>query len=211
MIKVIKDEKMAIRAVIWDIGGVLVRTEDYEPRRRLAERLGLSREALETLVFGSEMGQKAQMGMVSAKELLEYACREVHYPVEETTRFEEEFFAGDRLDEELVGYIRSLRSHYRTGIISNAWDDVGAMIERRWKMPDAFDQIVLSAEVKLGKPDPRIFYLALEKLQVAPQEAVFIDDVDHNVAGARAVGMHAIQFRSSEQVRAELNEFLKSA
>jgi epoxide hydrolase-like predicted phosphatase len=202
---------MTIRAIIWDIGGVLVRTEDYEPRRLLAERLGLSREALETLVFGSEMGQKAQMGMVSAKELLEYVCREVHYPVEETTRFEEAFFAGDRLDEELVGYIRSLKPYYRTGIISNAWDDVGAMIERRWKMADAFDQIVLSAEVKLGKPDPHIYHLALEKLQVAPQEAVFIDDFAKNIAGAQAVGMHAIQFKSSQQVRAELDDYLKSA
>jgi glucose-1-phosphatase len=201
---------MAIRAVIWDIGGVLVRTEDYEPRRLLAERLGLSREALENLVFGSEMGQKAQMGGISAKELLEYVCREVHYPVDETARFEEEFFAGDRLDGALLGYIRSLKSHYRTGIISNAWDDVAAMIERRWKMADAFDQIVLSAEVKLGKPDPHIYHLALEKLDVTPEEAVFIDDFARNIAGAQAVGMNAIQFRSSEQVRTDLDNLLKS-
>jgi putative hydrolase of the HAD superfamily len=52
---------MTIRAVIWDIGGVLVRTEDREPRMRQAERLGLTREALVYLVFDSEMGQKAQL------------------------------------------------------------------------------------------------------------------------------------------------------
>jgi len=91
---------MTIRAVIWDIGGVLVRTEDWEPRRRLAESLGLTRDDLEYLVFGGEMGQKAQMGSIRAQELLEYVCREVHYPVEETRRFEEAFFAGDRLDQE---------------------------------------------------------------------------------------------------------------
>jgi epoxide hydrolase-like predicted phosphatase len=200
---------MTIRAVIWDIGGVLVRTEDWEPRRRLAESLGLTRDELEHLVFSSEMGQKAQMGAIGAQELLEYVCREVHYPVEETARFEEAFFAGDRLDERLISYIQSLRSNYRTGIISNAWDDVRAMIEQRWRMADAFDQIVLSAEVKMGKPDPRIFHMALKKLQVAPQEAVFIDDFAHNIAGAQAVGMHAIQFRSAEQILADLDHFLK--
>ena len=199
---------MTIRAVIWDIGGVLVRTEDREPRMRQAERLGLTREALVYLVFDSEMGQKAQLGAVSAKELLEYVCQAVHLPVEEAANFEQEFFAGDRLDADLVNYIRSLRTRYRTGIISNAWDDVRLMINERWKMADAFDQIVLSAEVKIGKPDPRIFKLALENLGVAPEEAVFIDDFAHNIEGARAVGMHAIQFQTAEQIRADLDVFL---
>ena len=199
---------MTIRAVIWDIGGVLVRTEDREPRMRQAERLGLTREALVYLVFDSEMGQKAQLGAVSAKELLEYVCQAVHLPVEEAANFEQEFFAGDRLDVDLVNYIRSLRTRYRTGIISNAWDDVRSMINERWKMADAFDQIVLSAEVKIGKPDPRVFKLALENLGVAPEEAVFIDDFAHNIEGARAVGMHAIQFQTSEQIRADLDAFL---
>jgi len=199
---------MTIRAVIWDIGGVLVRTEDREPRMRQAERLGLTREALVYLVFDSEMGQKAQLGAVSAKELLEYVCQAVHLPVEEAANFEQEFFAGDSLDVDLVNYIRSLRTRYRTGIISNAWDDVRSMINERWKMADAFDQIVVSAEVKIGKPDPRIFKLALENLGVAPEEAVFIDDFAHNIEGARAVGMHAIQFQTSEQIRADLDVFL---
>lgn len=199
---------MTIRAVIWDIGGVLVRTEDREPRMRQAERLGLTREALVYLVFDSEMGQKAQLGAVSAKELLEYVCQAVHLPVEEAANFEQEFFAGDSLDVDLVNYIRSLRTRYRTGIISNAWDDVRSMIKERWKMADAFDQIVVSAEVKIGKPDPRIFKLALENLGVAPEEAVFIDDFAHNIEGARAVGMHAIQFQTAEQIRADLDVFL---
>jgi len=199
---------MTIRAVIWDIGGVLVRTEDREPRMRQAERLGLTREALVYLVFDSEMGQKAQLGAVSAKELLEYVCQAVHLPVEEAANFEQEFFAGDSLDVDLVNYIRSLRTRYRTGIISNAWDDVRSTIKERWKMADAFDQIVVSAEVKIGKPDPRIFKLALENLGVAPEEAVFIDDFAHNIEGARAVGMHAIQFQTSEQIRADLDAFL---
>ena len=200
---------MAIQAVIWDIGGVLVRTEDYAPRQRLAERLGLSREALESLVFGGEMGQKAQLGVISAQELLTFVCREVGYPVDEAARFEQEFFAGDQVDEELVNYIRFLKGHYRTGIISNAWDDVRPMIEGGWDIADAFDQIVLSAEAKLGKPDARIYHLALEKLQVSPEEAVFIDDFARNIEGAQTVGIYAIQFRTSQQVRTELDDFLK--
>jgi len=201
---------MAIRAVIWDIGGVLLRTEDQEPRRRLAESLGMSLKELAALVFDSEMGKKAQEGAVSAQELLEYACRTVHYPLDQTARFEQEFFAGDRVDGALLDHIRSLKPRYRTGIISNAWDDVRPMIYTDWGMGDVFDTIVLSAEVKLMKPDPRIFHLALDKLGVFPEEAVFIDDSARNVEGAHMVGMHAIQFLSSEQIRADLDAFLES-
>lgn len=201
---------MTIRAVIWDIGGVLLRTEDQEPRRQLAERLGMSLDELENLVFGSEMGKKAQSGAISAKELLEYVCGEVHYPVDQAALLEQEFFAGDRVDVALVEYIRSLRRCFLTGIISNAWDDVRPMLDEHWKIADAFDQIVLSAEVKLVKPDPRIFRLALDKLDVTPIESVFIDDFARNIEGALEVGMHAIQFCSSEQIQADLDAFLKS-
>jgi epoxide hydrolase-like predicted phosphatase len=202
---------MGIRAVIWDIGGVLVRTEDHEPRRRQAERLGLTREELVHLVFDSEMGQKAQLGAVNARELLEYVCREVRLPSEDAASFEQEFFSGDRLDVDLVDTIRSLQKHYRTGIISNAWDDVREMILDRWKIADAFDQIILSAEVKICKPDPRIYQIALQRLEIAPDEAVFIDDFSRNIDGARAVGMHAIRFLSAEQIQVDLDAFLEEA
>lgn len=202
---------MGIRAVIWDIGGVLVRTEDPEPRRRQAERLGLTREELVTLVFDSEMGQKAQWGTVSAQQLLKYVCQTVRLPVEEAARFEQEFFAGDRLDVDLMDYIRTLRTRFRTGIISNYWDSGRSLIQTHWKIADAFDQIILSAEVKICKPDPRIFQIALESLEVLPEEAVFIDDFPRNIAGAQAVGMHAIRFLSAEQARADLDAFLDGA
>jgi beta-phosphoglucomutase-like phosphatase (HAD superfamily) len=78
-------------------------------------------------------------------------------------------------------------------------------------MPEDCGRIFRSCSVdKIGKPDPPIFHLALEKLEAAPEEAVFIDDFAHNIAGAQAVGMHAIQFYSSEQIRADLGVFLKN-
>ena len=62
--------------------------------------------------------------------------------------------------------------------------------------------------VGLAKPDPRIYRLALERLRVAPEQAVFIDDVAANVEGARQVGMHAIRFQSPAQTRQELASLL---
>jgi epoxide hydrolase-like predicted phosphatase len=199
---------MPIQAIYFDIGGVLVRTEDKTPRDLLAARLGISREALNDLVFSGEKGDLAQRGKISAAELWESVRLALNLPPEAMPQVRQEFFGGDRLDTALLYYLRSLHQHYQTGIISNALDDTRLLVENRWGMADAFDAIIISAEVGVMKPDARIFHIALQSLGVQPAEAVFVDDFPHNVDGARAVGMHAIQFRSPEQIRQELDAIL---
>jgi HAD superfamily hydrolase (TIGR01509 family) len=68
--------------------------------------------------------------------------------------------------------------------------------------------VIISAEVGLAKPDPRIYQLALERLGVDPPEAVFVDDFLRNVEAARAAGLHAVHFKGPEQARAELEQLL---
>jgi putative hydrolase of the HAD superfamily len=199
-----------IKAIYFDIGGVLVRTEDKTPRARLAARLGMTPEALEELVFMGQSGRQAQRGEITAEQQWAYVCRQIHWPVAGWRDLEAEFFTGDRLDIELVDFIRRLHGRYKTGVISNALSNVREAIEDKWRMADAFDAITISAEVGVMKPDPRIFHIALQTLGVQPAEAVFVDDFLHNVEGARAVGMHAIQFRSPEQVRLDLDAILHS-
>ena len=200
---------MTIRAVLWDMGGVLIRTEDRRSRDRLAERFGLTSSEIEELVYGHEAGKKAQRGEVSYEAHWEYLALELSLSPVEVKEFQRAFWGGDKLDIELINYIRALHGRYKTGVLSNAFDDVRHMIQDVWKIADAFDELIISAEVGVMKPDPRIYQIALEKLGVAAQEAVFIDDFDHNVNAARAVKLHAIRFRNSLQVRADLNALLR--
>jgi epoxide hydrolase-like predicted phosphatase len=129
-------------------------------------------------------------------------------PESDRQALERDFFDGDKVDEELVAFIRSLRPAYLTGMISNAWPEVRHWLEHKLRLADAFDHIVISAEVGFAKPDPRIFQLALNDLGVSPQEAVFIDDFEENIEGAREKGMHAILFRDPGQIIAELRQLL---
>ena len=199
---------MPIKAIYFDIGGVLVRTEDKTPRTRLAARLGVTFESLEETVFGGDHGRKAQLGEITAEELWAYVCQQVQWPFDRWRDLEAEFFAGDRLDSELVDYIRSLHAHYKIGAISNALSDVRTVILNKWHMADAFDVLVISAEEGVMKPDARIFQVSLNALGVQPAEAVFVDDNLHNVEGAQAVGMKAIQFTSPEQAHRDLEDIL---
>lgn len=203
------EENMIIRAIIWDLGGVLVRTENYHPRQRLADGVGMTRLDLENLVFSGPSGGRAQRGEISVDEHWENIGRTLNLSPEELTAFQDAFWGGDRLDTALVDYIRSLRNSYHTALLSNAFSDLRDAITQHWKIEDAFDEIIISAEVGITKPDPRIYRLALDRLGVAPPEAVFIDDFLHNVEAAQAAGLHAIRFQNPEQARRDLEQILE--
>jgi epoxide hydrolase-like predicted phosphatase len=200
---------MAIRAVIWDLGGVLLRTEDFSSRQALADRMGKSVDDLENLVFNGDSGDRAQLGEISVVEHWENIRRMLGLDRAGIDEFQRQFWEGDRLDVALVDIIRSLRSRYKTGLLSNAFSDLRQVATAQLNISDAFDEMLISSELHLMKPDPRIYQLALQRLGVAAQEAVFIDDLPRNVEGARNQGMQAIHFRQRSQALAELERLLK--
>lgn len=199
---------MGIQAVIWDLGGVLLRTEDYAPRQALAQRYGMTREEIEEFVFSGESGDRAQTGEISVEQHWENQRARLGLSPAELQAFRDQFWGGDRLDTDLVAYIRRLRESYKTGLLSNAFSDLRRVVTETWKFADAFDEMIISAEVGLVKPDPRIYHLALERLGVTPEAAVFIDDFSRNVDGARAVNLKAIHFKDPQQACAELEDLL---
>lgn len=199
---------MTIRAVIWDLGGVLLRAENPAPRQALAKRLGMTRAELETLVFAGPSGNRAQLGEITIDEHWENLRQELGFSPQEVQDFKDEFWKSDRVDTTLVNYIRSLRSSYKTGLLSNAFSNLREVITGTWRFEDAFDVMIISAEVGLVKPDPRIYALALDRLDVAPSEAIFVDDFLHNVEGARAAGLHAVHFQNPQQARRDVEYLL---
>ena len=87
-----------IKAIIFDIGGVLIRTEDKAPRAALEVRLGLPPGAAEQIVLNSEMGRKAQLGQHSATEQWAWVQQHLGLSAAELEIFRTEFWAGDRID-----------------------------------------------------------------------------------------------------------------
>lgn len=199
---------MTIKAIIFDLGGVLLRTVDFSPRERLAARLGMSRTELEDFIFGGESGVQAQNGEITVNQHWEKLQHQLNCTQQEFTLILDEFFRQDQLDSELMDYVRRLHQTYKTGLLSNAWDDLRQVIAEKWHFEDAFDAIIISAEVGMAKPDPRIFQLTLDRLGVNASEAVFVDDMAVNVRAANSVGMNAIQFNTAAQVKWGIKQLL---
>lgn len=203
------DGDTRIRAVIFDLGGVILRTEDPQPRLALAERLGISRAALEQAVFQNPTAQAGEQGQASLDEIWTAAARLVGLPAAEIPGFRRQFFGGDRVDFALVDFIRGLRPAYTTALLSNSWyADLDRALVEDLRILDAFDVVVSSAAEGLRKPDPRIFQIALKLVQAQPGEAVFVDDFEHNIEAAAALGMHVVHFRGAEQAMRELRALL---
>jgi putative hydrolase of the HAD superfamily len=198
---------LSIRAVYFDLGGVLVRTEFQAPRQHLAERLGMEYDGIFKAVFESETSRQASIGAISEDEHWAAVMRKLHLPASDTQAVRDEFFAGDVTDRKLLDFMRELRKTMKVGLISNAWSGLRPWIVEE-KFDDAFDAMIISAETGVMKPDARIYRIALEKLGVAPAEAVLLDDFPENVEGARAVGMAAIHFTRPEQALDELKRLL---
>lgn len=111
-------------------------------------------------------------------------------------------FAGFDQEPTMVELVRGARAAgLRTGLVSNSW----GMDYPREQWEQLFDTVVISGEVGLRKPDPRIYRLAAERLAVTPEECVFVDDLAPNVRGAAAVGMVGVRHVDPATTRAELS------
>jgi glucose-1-phosphatase len=197
-----------IKAVIFDMGGVLLRTHDLEPRTKLASRFGLSRLELEALVFQSPSSIEAEKGLISEEDHWLYVADKLGLNPAELPDFIDKYWIGDRLDENLVDYLRDLRPAVKTGLLSNAWNGARASVSKKFSFLDAFDQIVFSAEVGMRKPDKAIFDLILDRLKVPADQAVFVDDFIANIDGAQNAGLKCIHFVTVDQALDDLKKIL---
>lgn len=199
---------MPIRAVIFDFGGVFVRTEDWNEHRKWENHLGLTGSGLLKTVFGSEMAACAVLGQASSADVWQYVGTTLGLNAEQVRQLERDFWANDLFNEELAVFFRNLRPRYKTAILSNAWPDAREVFTQMYGGVSLADEFIISAEEGLAKPDAHIFQLVAQRLGVQPKEAIFVDDWAPNVQGALAVGMRAVQFKTNAQVIAEIQKYL---
>lgn len=117
---------------------------------------------------------------------------------------------GEVRNAELIEYIKkSLKGTYRLALVSNI--SSRARLEERFlpgELDELFDVVIASGDVGAIKPQPEIYYLAAARLGIEPGEGVMLDDIESFCVGARDVGMHAIQFKTTQQGISDLTLLL---
>ena len=202
---------MAIRAVVFDIGGVLEITPDLGVTRQWETRLGLVNGELDERMYDAWRG--GSIGTITLDD--------VHQALRDRLGLDERQLAAFMADlwreylgtpnTELIEYVRQLRPRYRTGILSNSFVGAREREQQAYGFEDLVDEIVYSHESGMSKPDPRIYALACTRLDVRPPETAFVDDADACVAGALEAGLHSIRFRDNAQAIAAIEALLSSS
>jgi putative hydrolase of the HAD superfamily len=199
---------MPIRAVFFDFGGVIMRTEYQSPRQKLAERFNMDYDEMDRAVFGSDSARRASLGEITEDAHWAAVLKRFKQPASEMQVFRNNFFGGDVIDRKLVEYIRSLRGKFHTGMISNAWSGLREFITKE-NIIDIFDTVIISAEIGVVKPSAKIYQIALDQAKVGADEAVFVDDMPLNIEACEKVGMKGILFNDPEESLSRLNQLLK--
>ena len=168
--------RRAIRAVVFDIGDVL-----FTPLSQAdfyacwEQRLCITRGSLHRDLWHGPDIEATNVGIITAEEYCRRCAARLSIDEGIVLTLIEDAFSGERLNDELVAYIQTLRPYMQIVALTNNWSFGRRLIERRG-ITKLFDLIVTSAEEGIRKPDPRIYKSMLERLDITPQEAVFVDD-----------------------------------
>jgi epoxide hydrolase-like predicted phosphatase len=199
---------MTVRAIVFDIGGVLEYDPDLGVASKWERRLGLDPGGM-----GLKLGHLWAAGSIGTITL-----SEVHQGIRDTLGVDDstvEAMMADiwaqylgTLNTELYEYFRALRPRYITGILSNSFVGAREREQALYGFEDSCDAIVYSHEVGMSKPDERIYHLTCARLGVRPEETVFVDDHCPNIEAAQALGLKAVHFIHNAQTIAEIETYL---
>ena len=116
-------------------------------------------------------------------------------------------FAGAGGHKDILKDVLRLRSSYKTAVLSNTSEATLRKLFSGDTVERYFDELVLSYEEGIAKPNPEIFLMTAKRLGVRPEECVFIDDSEDNILAAKSIGMKVILYRGEEDFRRKLSRF----
>jgi putative hydrolase of the HAD superfamily len=198
-----------IRAILFDVGGVLEIVDPPAATARWEQRLGLSPGEIDDRL--DDVWAAGTVGAISLDEVHRGIGDRLRLDPTAVDALMEDLWTEylGRINTELVEFLRRLRRRYRTGIITNSFVGAREREQERYALSDLVDVILYSHEVGVAKPDPRIYQRACELLGVEPHEAIFVDDSPEALDGAEAVGMHGVLYRSTPQAIEHIEALLR--
>lgn len=195
-----------IKAVLWDFGGVLT-TGPFHAFNRYEREHGIPKDFIRTVNAtnpDSNAWARFENNQISLLDFDKAFAEETRAQGHEIPGRDVLQLIGGDIRPEMVEALRRISSRYRTACLTNNFrPSQGAAPERAvsattrasavGEIMGMFDTIVESSVVGFRKPDPRFYQLACEKLQIVPDEGVFLDDLGINLKPAREMGMHTIK------------------
>lgn len=203
---------MAIKTIIFDFGGVLYKTPDVQWMNRWKKFFGLQDDPEIAAILAnpneSQLMNEICLGNLPEATIWQLTAEKWHIGADLLQTFRRNTFSKRMLNRPMVDLLADLHETYQTGILSNAGDETRSLIEDVFGLHKLVEDIVISAEEGVIKPDPAIYQIALSRLNAAAETTLFLDDYLPNVQAAQALGMTAVQFLDNDQAAAEIRAAL---
>ena len=204
------------RAVVFDYGGVMINPLT-EHIGRLADRHGVAMEDLLYVLMGprehstlDHPWHRAERGEIPVADMPENVGRwaEEKGIVLDGDEFDAVLKGTFTVRDRVVDQVRALREEgYTTALLTNSFREFRPVLNATVDMR-LFHHVIDSSEVGCRKPEPQIYAITLERVGVAPEELLYIDDFLANVEGARLAGWNAVHVRSEADVLAAVEPLL---
>jgi len=195
-----------LRAVLFDIGGVLAITPTTRWQERWEAKLGLGPGAIDAAL--ADVYRAGTVGDVTVDDVARTVAAKVsaeHAAVIIDDLWDE--YLG-QTNRRLLAYFAALRPRYRTGLLSNSWVGAREREQARHGFARHCDTIVYSHEEGMTKPGPRFYEVACARLGVRLQEVLFLDDIRGHVEAARGLGMTGVVFVDTGEALTDLRHLL---
>lgn len=192
-----------IKNIVFDIGNVLIRwspthiVEQVFPGHHDHQQLAHE-------IFRSPIWFDLNLGKITELEAVKAYQHKLGLQHEKSASLMTEVKKSLTPVEGSFELLNELHAQYPIYALTDNVHEIVDYLKRKYDFWNKFHGAVVSAEVGYLKPSPEIYQHLLERYQLEPSHTVFLDDVLHNVEGARAAGMHAIQFKTAQQCREEL-------
>ena len=188
-----------VKTIFFDFGRVLMSPADdglYEENDRIFNLPpGRTGELINEFQSRGHLGEFAEMSEYWPKRTID--ADPMNF--EQAQNFWQKVVSTRRANAELIEFIeKNLFKKFRLAVLSNFTPDLNEYLEK-YKISHFFERVFISAVLRMKKPDPAIYRHALKEMNVLPQESLFIDDKEENIATALNLGMRAVVFGDTEK------------
>ncbi len=192
-----------IKLIIFDVGGVIDTFDERKYVKYISKKLGLNASRFQAFLL--PMLDRLEVGRMTLKEMLHRMSKEFKVP-ESSLEWDAAFPVLNSVNKDVVALMRRLSSRYTIAILTNVSRSRHQMKMHEYLGKVRCKRIFASCYIGIAKPDPRIYRLVLKRMGFSPKEALFIDNMERNTNGARAVGIDAIRFVGYKALMSQLSK-----
>ena len=201
-----------IKTIFFDFGGVLIKNPKRKQIHRWKKILGLegNSELLTMLESPNESTiiRDICLGVLPEEKIWELMAESWHLNPGIIQKIRQMMKSRRHLNKPMLRFLEECQNYYQTAILSNAGDQTRRLMEDVYHLDRYVEEIIISAEEGVIKPDPEIYRIALRRLSATAETSLLIDDTKANIDAAREFGMKAIHYKNHRLAIEEIRQLL---